>query len=134
MRLFNDFTLSGAGFAGGAHLAAGDVNGDGFADLVFGSGAYNASKVKVLSGKSLVQTGAQTVLAEFAPAGSAFTNGVRVGVRDVNGDGVTDVVTGAGSGRGTRVAVYSGKGLSNNPTPFLGFDVSPGTSSGVFVG
>src|SRR5207248_5038716 len=79
--VFQNFVLTGAGFAGGVNLAAGDLNGDGYADLVFGS-AFGGSRVLALSGRDLVQAGARTTLFAFAPAVPGCANGVRGALRD----------------------------------------------------
>jgi hypothetical protein len=100
----------------GIYVAAGDVNGDGRADIIVGAGEGNGSSpaVKVFSGADGV-----TVLRSFLAFGSNFTGGVRVASGDVNGDGVADIITGAGPG-GNQVVVYSGKDLSilKSFTPF----------------
>jgi fibronectin-binding autotransporter adhesin len=87
-------------FRGGAFVAAGDVNGDGFADIITGAGFGGAPHVKVFSGKDLSQ------LASFYAYDLSFRDGVHVGAGDVNGDGKADVITGAGPGGGPHVKVF----------------------------
>ena len=64
-------------FRGGVYVAAGDLNGDGFDDIVTGAGEGGGPNVKGFDGR----TGA--VLTNFSafPAGS--TNGVRVATTDL---------------------------------------------------
>jgi len=134
-RVFPDFVLTGTGFAGGVNLAAGDVNGDGYADLVFGS-AFNGSRVLVLSGRDLVQTGARTTLADFTPTGAGFANGVRVALRDLDGDGRADLLAGSGSGSGSWVTAYLDRNLTptGSPPVSLDFTAYAGFTGGDFVG
>ncbi|AMV24943.1 FG-GAP repeat protein [Gemmata sp. SH-PL17] len=74
-------------FRGGVSVVAGDVNRDGFADIITGAGAGAANgHVKALSGRT------RELLASFQ-AYNGFTGGVRVSAADVNGDGVSEVVT-----------------------------------------
>lgn len=87
-------------FTGGVFVGAGDVDGDGYADLVTGSGPGGGPHVKVFSG----QTGSE--LASYFAYIAAFTGGVRVAASDVNGDGIDDVITGAGPGGGPHVKVF----------------------------
>jgi fibronectin-binding autotransporter adhesin len=91
-----------AGFTGGVRVATGDVNGDDFADVITGAGAAGGGHVKVFSGA----TGAE--LRSFFAYGPSFTGGVYVGGGDVDHDGIDDVITGAGSGGGPHVKVFSG--------------------------
>ncbi|MFN4260210.1 MAG: choice-of-anchor Q domain-containing protein, partial [Gemmataceae bacterium] len=63
----------------------------------------------------------------FAPS---FTGGVRVAVGDVNGDGIDDIIVGAGSGGGPHVKVFSGVDLTVLAS-FFAF--SPSFTGGVFV-
>src|SRR5207248_2285566 len=92
-------------FTGGVYIAAGDVNGDGFADIVCGADAGGGPNVTVFSGRDL----GRTRLLSFFPYDPHFTGGVRVAAGDVDGDGVADIVTGAGAG-GVRVAAIDRTG------------------------
>ena len=108
---------------------AGDVNGDGFADVVVGARRYDGSAAD--SGRALVYHGSATGLAT-APAwtvdGAAaeYQLGFSVGTAgDVNGDGFADVVVGIPyqtNGEATEgiAAVFPGSsgGLSTTPSWF----------------
>ncbi|MFN4261141.1 MAG: beta strand repeat-containing protein [Gemmataceae bacterium] len=93
-------------FTGGVFVAAGDVNDDGFADIITGAGAGGGPHVKVFSGA----TGA--VLHSFFAYTPGFTGGVRVAAGNVNGDLFTDIITGPGAGGGPHVKVFSGQDLT----------------------
>jgi hypothetical protein len=109
------------GFNVGANVAVGDVNGDGFADVVTGATAGNPD-VRVFSGKDIAQ-------GTFNPAGSSqlaqlfayalnFDVGAFVAVGDTTGDGYGDIITGAATGN-PDVRVFSGKDIAQgtfNPT------------------
>lgn len=101
------------GYQGPISVAIGDVNGDGFPDLVTGPLVGNPH-VKVFDGKAIVNG---TINATFADAslltqffayGQNFNVGVTVAVADLNGDGFGDVITGASVGN-PHVKVFDGK-------------------------
>src|SRR5690606_1560222 len=96
-----------AGFLGGVVVGAGDRNGDDHADIVVGAGPGGAPHVKTFDGL----TGAETN--SFFAYGPEFTGGVRVATGDVNGDGLDDIITGAGPGAGPHVKVFDGANVSN---------------------
>ncbi|AWM40013.1 FG-GAP repeat protein [Gemmata obscuriglobus] len=110
------------GFRGGVSVAAGDVNGDGFDDIITGTGAGGASHVKVFGGAD------GAVLLSFF-AYPAFGGGVSVAAGDVNGDGFDDIIT--GSSQGPHVKVFDGR-TGQTRASFFGFDA--GFTGGVRVG
>ncbi len=86
------------GFVGGVSLAVGDVNADGFADIIVGAGPGGGPNVKVFSGKD------GSVLRSFFAYDVGFRGGVSVAY--ANGR----IVTGAGAGGGPQVNVYNTAG------------------------
>jgi large repetitive protein len=111
-------------FTGGVYVAAGDVNGDGRADIITGAGAGDGPLVNVFSGADL------SVLASFNAYTPAHQGGVFVAAGDVNGDGRADIITGAGPGGGPHVRVFSGVDLSDLAS-FFAYDT--GFTGGVSV-
>jgi hypothetical protein len=88
-------------FRGGVFVAAGDVDGDGFADVITGSGAGRSGEVKVFSGRD------GSVLRDMFVFARAFTGGISVAAGDVNGDGRADLVVGSGPGMPAQVRVLN---------------------------
>ena len=103
--LYNFFVYEET-FRDGMYVAAGDVNGDGFADIITGTAQGGGPRVAVFSGK----TGER--LADFFAYDENFRGGVRVGAADTNGDGLDEVITGSGPGGGPNIRVW-------NPQPLL---------------
>ncbi|VTS07896.1 PKD domain-containing protein [Tuwongella immobilis] len=86
-------------YTGGMYVGAGDVNGDGFDDLVVAPDAGGGPRLRVLSGVDFSEIYNDFV---YDPA---FLGGVRIAVADANGDGSAEVfvVPGAGGGPQARV-------------------------------
>ncbi len=116
--------LAPARFDGGVSVALGDFNGDGVSDLVsaLGSGGNPLVHVTARDGSAEI--------VDFAPYGMAFRGGVSVATGDVNGDGVVDLVTGAGPGGGPHVRVVSGA-TGDDLANFFAYD--PAFTGGVVV-
>jgi hypothetical protein len=83
-------------------VAAGDVNGDGFADIVTGAGAGGSAHVKVFDGSS------GSELSSFLAYGAGHSGGVYVAAGDINNDGRADLITGADAGVASHVKVFDG--------------------------
>ena len=118
------FLAYDSAFSGGVFVGGGDVDGDGFADVVTGADAGATPHVKVFSG----QTGAE--LRSFLAYTPSFAGGVRVAAGDVNGDGFADVITGAGMGDTSHVKVFDGR-TSAELLSFFAFGL--GFTGGVYV-
>jgi hypothetical protein len=99
---------------GGMRVALGDVNGDDRADLVFGRGPGNRSFVFVYD------LNAEAVITEFYPFGPAYKGGTTVAAGDIDGDGMAEIIVGAGTGGGPHVRVFDSDG--NMMDSFLAYD------------
>ncbi|HEX4608198.1 MAG TPA: FG-GAP-like repeat-containing protein [Urbifossiella sp.] len=139
VHLVPDFFLFEQSLRNGAYVAVGDVNGDGLADIIGGGGPGGGPRVLVISGRTLMSSGAEAALA--APVANFFAGeasdrgGGRVAAKNLDGDTYADVVVGAGTGDGTGVTAYLGKNLAaGSDDTDLSFDAFPGITSGVFVG
>lgn len=120
VRAFSAFGPTGTKF--GLAVAAGDVDADGFDDIVVAPGVGGGSRVKVFDG----DTGG--LLRTLVPFGSKYSGGVRVAAADVTGDGAADVVLGTGTGRTAKVF----DGPTGNLVRTLMVS-SPGYTGGVWV-
>lgn len=88
-------------YLGGVLVASGDVNNDGHADIITGVDRGVGPNVKAFSGAD------GSLLESFFAYDQAFLGGVRVAAGDVNADGYSDIITGAGSAA-PHVRAFSG--------------------------
>jgi hypothetical protein len=100
----------------GANVAVGDVNQDGFADVVTGATVGNPD-VRVFNGKDIAENAfhaeGASLLAQWFAYGLNFNVGAFVAVGDTNGDGFGDIITGASAGN-PDVHVYDGKAIATH--------------------
>jgi hypothetical protein len=140
LRVFDGVTLNqmreflaySDSFRGGVFVAAGDVTGDGRADVVTGAGPGGGPHVKTFDGTELAN-GTETRPAahqEFFGYSADFQGGVSVAVGDVDSDGVADIVTGAGPGGGPHVKAFRASDLELLAS-FFAYDAT--MTRGVFV-
>ena len=94
------FAFTNQNLPGGVFVAAGDINGDGKADILAGTGS-GTPQMQVFYGPSRTPGVAVMLNPNFA-------GGVRVNIADVNGDGLIDLVGGSGPGYAPTISVYAG--------------------------
>lgn len=145
-RLTPDFFAFEQTLRNGVFVAAGDVDLDGRADLTFAGGPGGAPRARIFSGATLMSKVGFAHLNEVLSAqlvdlfvgNSALRGGVRVAMRDVDGDGRADLVAGSGEGEQARVRVYRAATLLTkvNPAADQTLDLfgAPFLADGVFVG
>jgi hypothetical protein len=97
-RLIREFMAYDPGFRGGAYVALGDIDRDGFADIVTGAGAGGGPHVRAYSGVD------NAVMSSFMAYDVQFRGGVRVTCqRD-------SIYTGPGAGGGPHLKGFSPDG------------------------
>jgi trimeric autotransporter adhesin len=137
-RLFNDFFAFEQTLRNGVFIAAGDLEGTGKADLVAGGGPGGGPRVTAFSAADLIASGGGTLtpVANFFGGDPNNRGGIRIAVKDLDGDNKADLVVGSGTGAGSHVTAYLGKNISPTGVPgaTLDFDAFSGFSGGVFVG
>jgi hypothetical protein len=100
--LVSSFYAFDPSFRGGVNVAAGDLDGDGRAEVVAGAGFGGAPAVGVFDGVSGKQ------LASYYAFDPSFRDGVNVAVGDTDGDGIAEVIAGAGEGGAPAVGIFAG--------------------------
>jgi hypothetical protein len=91
------FLAFAPGVTTGVNVAAGDVDGDGFSDVIVSLGPAGSSMVKVWSGATIAANPTfmpvnRTTMQRFYANGTGG-GGVRVTAADINGDGRAELVT-----------------------------------------
>jgi hypothetical protein len=124
--LLRSFMAYPVSFSGGVYVAAGDINGDGKADIITGQGAGGQPEVKVYSGVD------SSIIWDFMAYPTAFLEGVRVASEpDFNADGKAEIITALGPGAQSNIVVFEGASVAALDSYFAYNQLFLG---GVFVG
>ncbi|MFN9933853.1 MAG: hypothetical protein ACK55R_12955, partial [Cyanobacteriota bacterium] len=106
-------------------VGAAEMECDGLVDWITGAGAGGGPHVKAFSGASGEE------IRSFYAYEPQFLGGVTVAASDINGDHLSEIVTGAGPSGGPHVKAFGG---SNGEEMLSFYAYDPAFSGGVFVG
>jgi hypothetical protein len=127
-------------FFGGINVTAGDLNGDGKAEIVVTPDRGGGPIVAVYDGAKLADgfNNDAQITRFFGIDDKNFRGGARAAVGDVNGDGTADLLVSAGFEGGPRIALFDGLGIAPGTTPppklrpdFFAFE--PSLRNGAYV-
>jgi glucose/arabinose dehydrogenase len=109
-----DFFAFAPAFTGGVRVAAGNIDGSDRASIIVGAGRGGGPHVQAfkLAGSTL------QLLASFFAYTPGFTGGVFVAAGPVLGPGPAQILTGAGTGGGPHVRVFTGTGVDTGVSFF----------------
>ncbi|HXD87583.1 MAG TPA: choice-of-anchor Q domain-containing protein, partial [Urbifossiella sp.] len=130
-----DFFAYDPSFRGGVSVAAGDVTGDGTADIVTGPGPGGGSQILVIDGTKLNQRDPATgqilpaaIAASFFAFDQSFQGGAFVGVGNLDGDKFADIVVGPLTDGSPQAVVFTGAALKQASSIFA---QDPGLRTGL---
>lgn len=109
----------------GVKVAAGDVDGDGVDEIITGTGNGSGPHVRIFESDGRVQSPGFFAYEEH------FRGGVNVASGDLDGDGVDEIIAGAGVGGGPHIRVFDKDGNPKLTAGFFAF--SPFFRGGVTV-
>jgi hypothetical protein len=90
-------------FRGGVDVAAGDMDGDGRAEIVTAAGAGGGPHIRIFKSDGTVQR-------EFFAYDVRFRGGVNVSTADLDGDGKAEIITAPASAGGPHIKVFKNDG------------------------
>ncbi|NQV13249.1 MAG: VCBS repeat domain-containing M23 family metallopeptidase [Parcubacteria group bacterium] len=98
------FLAYGDDFRGGVRVAIGNINGGEYQEIITGAGPGGGAQARVFSHNGSV------ILPKLFPFGENQRSGLDVAAGDTNGDGIDEIIVGAGPGGEPKVRIYNGNG------------------------
>lgn len=116
-------------FTGGVDVATGDVDGDGYDEIITGTGGGGGPLIKVFEANG-------TFVKNIWPFPFEMNTGIFVSSGDIDNDGVDEIIVGSGPGFSPQVRAFELNGrlitsfISGNPNFLGGIDVAAGDFAG----
>jgi hypothetical protein len=110
------FAFGNPAYGGGVRLAIGDINHDGFADLVTVTGGGTTASVAIYSGAQLRFGSAALLTTPFSPF-PGYLGGLNGAVGNLDGSGFDDIAIIPDNGGSSHLEVFSGTLLSTGANP-----------------
>lgn len=104
-------------FRGGVNITIGDLNNDGWYEIIAGAGVGGGPHIRVFNKHGKVINPGFFAFDEY------FRGGVNVSAGDIDGDGVDEIIAGQGYGGSSEIRVYDKDGKWEI-WPFYAFDAS----------
>jgi len=111
----NSFSALDGTFDGGLDVAMADTDGDGNDEIIVGTGRGGAPLVQIFDGDG-------RLLNQWYAYDQSLRTGIHVAAGDLNKDGKAEIITGAASGGGPQVRVFSATGKPQFGAGFFAFD------------
>jgi PKD domain len=89
-------------FTGGIRVTTADLNNDGIDDIIAGAGVGGGPRVIAIDGATAA------ILADFFAYDTDLRGGVFIAAADLDGDGMAEIITGAGAGGAPHVRIFDG--------------------------
>jgi hypothetical protein len=138
-RLVPDFFALDSSLRSGVFVTAADVDGDGYADVIYSTGNTGGPRVRVVSGYVLVSNPGADVatlpaLADFFALDQNDRSGLRLAARDLNGDGKAELIVGSGAKNSPSIRIIPVDQMSWPKNPLQNPFGDPATIDGIYVG
>lgn len=106
-KIKKEFLAYSEKFKGGLNISSGDFNNDGIDEIITGAGYGGGPQVRIFDTNGKIKL-------QFFAYKEKFHGGITVAAGDVDGDGITDIVTGAGKGGRAQIRIFNSKGIAKS--------------------